>query len=470
MAITAAEVKARIDQHIQDQEYPKAERLLFRLLSRYPEDIGVLSTLANIYHNTQRHIAARSCFERALHAEPDNFGLLSNYSNLLHDTEEVEKSIELSEKAYALAPDHYSVRKNLANKYRDNKQFEQALELYRTCLEEQPDDVRMNFDIGFISLYLRDLETGWEHFKHRMQLTEYNFSSNWAIPEWDGTTSLKDKRLVVIAEQGHGDTILLSRFLPWVIEQSATTGFACAPSIQPLLGGLEITFEDNSNLNQDEYDFYIPMMSIPPLVEKDWLKWPKPIDLTIPQLSKDKFKWLDKHSGNKLKIGIVWSGNPEFKSNFKRAVNLDRFLDLNAKYPQIQFYSFQKGEPEAQLNTYGWGTLFRFGHMLDHFGDTAAALEHMDLVIMTDSAVVHLAGSLDVPLIDLLQFVPYWLYFPEQSTTALYDSVRFIRQPKQREWDTVFQKTDDILAALTQEHEKSPLSRDEILSIIDKNL
>jgi ADP-heptose:LPS heptosyltransferase len=43
------------------------------------------------------------------------------------------------------------------------------------------------------------------------------------------------------------------------------------------------------------------------------------------------------------------------------------------------------------------------------FADTAAALSQLDLVLMTDSAVAHLAGALGKPVWVLLSFVPHCL-------------------------------------------------------------
>jgi ADP-heptose:LPS heptosyltransferase len=50
--------------------------------------------------------------------------------------------------------------------------------------------------------------------------------------------------------------------------------------------------------------------------------------------------------------------------------------------------------------------------LLGDFADTAAAIEGLDLVIMTDTAVAHLAGCLGKPIWNLLPKSGYWPYPP----------------------------------------------------------
>lgn len=46
---------------------------------------------------------------------------------------------------------------------------------------------------------------------------------------------------------------------------------------------------------------------------------------------------------------------------------------------------------------------------ISDFADTAAAVAQLDLIIMTDSAVAHLAGAMGKPVWLLLGHVAHWL-------------------------------------------------------------
>ena len=86
------------------------------------------------------------------------------------------------------------------------------------------------------------------------------------------------------------------------------------------------------------------------------------------------------------------------------------------------------------------------GSLLEDFAQTAATLRALDLVVMTDSAVAHLAGALDVPVWNLLNFAPYWLYGRDGDTCPWYPSMRFFRQRRAGAWADVFERVRDALA------------------------
>ena len=147
----------------------------------------------------------------------------------------------------------------------------------------------------------------------------------------------------------------------------------------------------------------------------------------------------------RLKVGIIWSGNVAFFNNRKRAVDVTRFLPL-AEIPGVQLYSLQKGPRENDLAACGADELIlKLGPELNDFSETAAVLKQLDLVIMTDSSVAHLAGSLGVPVWNLLSRSAYWLYLTEREDSPWYPSMHLFRQPKAGDWDSVFNKVKSAL-------------------------
>ena len=73
------------------------------------------------------------------------------------------------------------------------------------------------------------------------------------------------------------------------------------------------------------------------------------------------------------------------------------------------------------------------------FIDTAAVLANCDLLISSDSAVVHLAGAMGIPTWLALRWIPEWRWGLEGERTAWYDSVRLFRQPRDGDWDSTIQ-------------------------------
>jgi hypothetical protein len=75
----------------------------------------------------------------------------------------------------------------------------------------------------------------------------------------------------------------------------------------------------------------------------------------------------------------------------------------------------------------------------------------LDLIIMTDSSVAHLAGSLSKPVWNLLSHATYWLYLQERSDSPWYPSMRLFRQPSPGDWDSVFCSVKSELAIFSEQ-------------------
>jgi ADP-heptose:LPS heptosyltransferase len=71
---------------------------------------------------------------------------------------------------------------------------------------------------------------------------------------------------------------------------------------------------------------------------------------------------------------------------------------------------------------------------LGDFADTAAVMAGLDLVVSVDTAVAHLAGSLDRPVWILVPFVPDWRWMLGRSDTPWYPGARLFRQTSPRDW------------------------------------
>jgi ADP-heptose:LPS heptosyltransferase len=119
----------------------------------------------------------------------------------------------------------------------------------------------------------------------------------------------------------------------------------------------------------------------------------------------------------------------------------------------------QKGPGSEQLAALGGKfSVLDLGDRLDGtagpFMDTAAIMKNLDLVIACDTAVVHLAGAIGVPVWVALTVTPDWRWLLQRSDTPWYPTMRLFRQQRLGEWDTVFASIAKELQALAQSHAK----------------
>jgi len=119
------------------------------------------------------------------------------------------------------------------------------------------------------------------------------------------------------------------------------------------------------------------------------------------------------------------------------------FLDAFV-LPSVQLYSMQKGPPAAELKAEPNAPIIDLAPALDDFADAAALVAEMDLIIMTDSAVAHLAGAMGKPVSLLLNHAPYWMLSAQGKDKSWYDFIEVIKQSEPGSWT----KTFDIISGL----------------------
>jgi hypothetical protein len=167
-------------------------------------------------------------------------------------------------------------------------------------------------------------------------------------------------------------------------------------------------------------------------------------------------------------VGLVWSGGhrpnqPELKSvNARRNIPLQKLAPLHID--GVTFYSLQKGQPaEAELPALtqaGWSgpPIIDLTAELHDFSDTAALIDHLDLVISVDTSTAHLAGAMGKPVWVLNRFDTCWRWMLERDDSPWYPTLKLYRQTTPGDWDSVVERVRDDLAGLVQDRRRNPAS------------
>ena len=149
--------------------------------------------------------------------------------------------------------------------------------------------------------------------------------------------------------------------------------------------------------------------------------------------------------GASLKVGVVWRGNPRHKNDRHRSLPPALLEPLLALEP-VSFYSLQVGSAAATDLAPGRARLVDLSGLLRDYGDTAALLQQLDLVISVDTSVAHLAGALAKPAWVLLPFAPDWRWLVGRQDSPWYPTLRLFREPAPGDWTSVIEA---VRAALT---------------------
>jgi hypothetical protein len=85
------------------------------------------------------------------------------------------------------------------------------------------------------------------------------------------------------------------------------------------------------------------------------------------------------------------------------------------------------------------------------FMDTAAVMLQFDLVISSDTAIVHLAGALGIPVWVALPLVPDWRWLLQREDSPWYPTMRLFRQTRYGNWSDVFTSIKEELKRTVEE-------------------
>jgi tetratricopeptide (TPR) repeat protein len=414
------------------------------ILARNPDDARAWSNLGITLRARGAASSAIACYRRAiaLSAAPATLG---NLGNALKDAGRYEEAIAAHRACVAVSGEDPRARHNYAIALKAAGRLDDALAELEIACRLDPSAAGPQWDRALILLGLGRYAEGWPAYESRWRLENRPHPYHAAHP-WDGSP-FSGRTLLVYPEQGFGDAILTARFLSGARSRGGRVVLACKRELRRL-------FSDLSGVDRlvaadvaVEADLVVPAMSLPGLLDArlEWL--PPPPRLHVPANASARFQPLLAPWSDRFKVGIVWSGSVTFKGNSERATTLEPFLRL-AEIDGVQLFSLQKGPPAAQLAESGadGSVVVDLARHAADFADTAAIVSLLDLVIMTDSAVAHLAGALGRPVWNLLNLVPYWLYLRDREDTPWYPSMRLFRQRRHGDWAEVFARVAAALA------------------------
>jgi hypothetical protein len=422
------------------------------LLSRMPRDAALWTNLGALHRKQQDYAAAVACQRRAVELGPNRTDFLNNLGNALYDNGDLEESLAVRRRVAEAAPGEAGPLQYVATSLRALNRYDEAIAVCSRGLAIDPAHNELKLQKAMAELAVGDYPAGFADFEARWQGDEIT-KPTIAEPEWDGSDPA-GKTILVMPEQGFGDTVLMARFLPALAARGARVILACKPPLLRLFQKLEgVIGLAEIGGRKPPIDLWVSMMSLPRHLGLTLDMIPPPARLHVPEDSVARARAILAPFRDRLKVGVLWSGSVTYRANHKRSFAADRFYAL-ASIPGVQLFSLYKGPLLDGFRASGLlSVVIDAGGSDRDFADSAALMQGLDLVVSMDSAIVHIAGSLGLPVWNLLHFSAYWLYAPFPDHTPWYPSMRLIRQPAIDDWDAVFATVARDLAGLA-DHRK----------------
>lgn len=293
-----------------------------------------------------------------------------------------------------------------------------------------------------------DYARGWPAYESRWQYEHLaGLLPNYDQPQWSGQ-DLKDKTILVIEEQGLGDTIQFSRFIFNLHTLGAKIILQVNDNLAPLFSNSEIISEIvDTKSTPTNFDYWIPMMSLARVFGVTLENLPQNLQYLAPHPALVQ-QWQQRLGPkNQLRVGFCWSGRPDSWINQHKAMPFETMCDLISKNPNYQWINLQveRNHDQAQrLNELG---VLDFSVDISNFAVTAALIHHCDVVISVDTAVAHLSGALGRPTwIPLNWYATDWRWLLNRDSSPWYPSARLFRQPAMGDWTSVINKIHQYLS------------------------
>jgi ADP-heptose:LPS heptosyltransferase len=258
-----------------------------------------------------------------------------------------------------------------------------------------------------------------------------------------------------VAEQGLGDTLQFSRFCERVRREHepASITVQVHPRLRPLLAALPgVDHVISLKAPTPAHDVWAGLMSLPLLsgaAACAELRQPRCFEAVQTR----RATWRELLPPRRSRrIAIAWQGNPGYAGDAERSIPLAHFIPLLSDVEGLDLISLQAGDGLDQIGAYADTDGF---HTLDGpldadgaFLDSAAILSACDLLLSSDTSIVHLAASMGVPTWVPTAYAPDWRWAGHDQSSPWYDAVRLFRQPTAGDWPAVFQQITSALQEL----------------------
>jgi ADP-heptose:LPS heptosyltransferase len=326
----------------------------------------------------------------------------------------------------------------------------EGLDHARRAAELEPESAQLRYNLALSALRLDDYRTGFPLMEARIDKSAWTGLALASSRAAERHRLLRPgvpvggKHILVVVEQGLGDCIMFARYLPMLAARGARITLVCSPPLRPAferVAGIDALLSPppdqpfaKINLSQAEFDFWVPLLSLPCYFATEFGTVPA----DIPYLAIDPARialWRQRYAAKgrpgAARIGLVFHANPVSASAIDRSIPIADLAPL-LRLPDIDWVNLQGGPAGRELAAAHPEIIdaTREEIPLDEF---AAAT---DLLVSVDTMAAHCAGALGHPLLLLIPFSPHWCWGIARDRTPWYPTARIFRQPVRADWQS----------------------------------
>lgn len=364
---------------------------------------------------------------------------LINQGNALREQNQPWEALRCYGQAFLINPDHFSAWNNYGNVLRELGQPRRAIPFLQHAMAIDPTNTTAPFNLAVAYLLAGDWQQGWPAYEARWNFEHLaNTLPNYSQPRWRGE-DIKGKTILLIGEQGLGDTIQFARYALAVANMGVDVALAVPNGLVRLLRNPQaLRYTLGSQDALPEFDTWAPLMSLPGIFGQHLENF-QPVLSYISAGTEQRTAWRDRlGQKNRLRIGISWSGRRDTWINRHKSVPVEHIRDLILRHPQHQWVNLQVEALDTEMEFLKDTSLENYPGTISDMADTAGLIDNLDLVISVDTAISHLAGAMGRPTwVMLNQYAVDWRWLLDRNDSPWYPSARLFRQQSMGDWAPV---------------------------------
>ncbi|HLG82183.1 MAG TPA: tetratricopeptide repeat protein [Bradyrhizobium sp.] len=406
-----------------------------------PDDPAVLHIRAMALHGLNRFEEALSDNQRAHALDPQDPFIQNNLGSDLAALGRCEEALSWFDSALQVSPDFIGALNNKGYALTLLHRFDEAFAAYGRTMQIDPDNAQATWDTALLNLLLGNFAAGWPGREARFRLPALPISyPKFLQPLWLGEGDIAGQTILLYGDEGLGDTIQFVRYVPLVAARGARVVLAVEEAARPLLAGMPGVAQCLAkSAVLPPFDTYCPISSLPLAFSTTLETIPHGANYLPPPPADRLQAWAARLGDHdRLRVGLVWSGNPRHMNDRNRSIALKRLapiLDVDAA-----FISLQKDPRPDDSATLAGTAILDPSSELTNFAETAALISCLDLVITVDTSVAHLAAALGRPTWILLPFTPDYRWLLDRDDSPWYPTARLFRQSKAGDYQSVVER------------------------------
>ncbi len=398
----------------------------------------------------ERFEEAMADSKRAHALDPTNADICNSNGTILQSLGRNDEALSWFDRSLERRPNHVETLNNKAYSFIELRRFDEAFAVYRQSKAIDRGHAATDWNMALLQMMTGNFEAGWAGREVRWKTLLPGEAPKLPKPIWLGDEAIAGKTILLHSDEGLGDAIQFARYIPMVAARGARVIVVIEDALCPLLSALSGVSQclSKSAGALPAFDFHCPLSSLPLAFGTRLDSIPAESSYLPPPAADRVQDWQNRLGPHgRLRVGLVWSGNPKHNNDRNRSVPLrmlDRILDLDATFVSLQ----KDPRPVDRQTLLERPEIVDLTTDLTDFAETAALVSCLDLVISVDTSIAHLAGALGRPTWILLPYTPDYRWLLDRDDSPWYPTVRLFRQTASREYQSVLDIVRTELLAL----------------------